>query len=404
LHISPQEDERRAAEALQAGLARQYGAAPSDVLVVRSPYRLCPLGAHVDHQGGRVSGFALEESTLLAFAPGKGDRVRLSSLDFPGEASFHLADIPAAEAGSWGNYARGAALALRRKHGIARGMDGIVRGALPMGGVGSSAAVGVAYLLALEKVNGLDLPPEENIQLDNFVENAYVGLQNGILDQSVVLLARKDELLCMDCSTRAYESVKFGGDPGRLGILIVHSGIPRVLVSTDYNKHVGECREAAADLLRAAGIPVPESPRLGHVPAGAFEAHGGRLPAHLFRRAKHYFEETARVGKGAEAWARGDLAAFGELMKESGWSSIHNYRCGCPELIQLHEILASLEGVHGTRFSGAGYGGCAIALVKPELAEPIAAAVTERYLSAHPKARGAFRIFFSRAAGGACFL
>ncbi len=394
--------EARTAGELKKTFRERFGVSPGDVQVVRSPFRICPLGAHVDHQLGQVSGMALDRSVLLAFVPRTEPQTRLASLDFPGEAVFDHRNIPPAQAGSWGNYLRGAALALKEKYPIKRGILGLVKGTLPIGGLGSSAAVGVSYLIALERANGLDLDAEENISLDQYIENTYLGLQNGILDQSVILLSRKDRLLELDCGTRSYHLVKLGCHPSSFQILIVHSGVQRTLISTDYNKHVGQCREAAALLLSAAGRPVPRAPVLGQVPSDVFEAHGEQLPPDLLLRARHFFGETARVRQGVEAWARGDLACFGKLMNESGHSSIHNYRCGSPELRTLYEILSSLNGVLGARFSGGGFGGCCIALIRPGANEEVSETVTERYLPAHPERKDGFGIFSCRSAPGAC--
>ena len=266
--------EEAAAAALKERVAGVYGQPAEEIGLVRSPYRICPLGAHVDHQLGQVSGMALDRSVLLAFSRSSSGRSRIRSEDFSGEVTFDLGDIPGAEPGLWGNYTRGAALGLVQHHGIRRGIDGLVQGFLPVGGVSSSAAVGVAYLLAFEKANGLDLDAAENVNLDQYIENSYVGLQNGILDQSVILLSRKDELLHLDCRTRRHESLPFSGDPTRMKVLLAHSGLGRVLISTDYNKHVAECREAASRLLAVAGEPAPETPLLGLVSRQAFEEHG----------------------------------------------------------------------------------------------------------------------------------
>lgn len=407
-----------AAESLRDDVLSRYGGRPEDVSVVRSPLRVSPLGAHVDHQLGRVCGMAIDRSVLLAFRPSASSRTRLRSRNYPGDVSFDLGSMPPPDRGSWGEYARGAARALLERYPLDRGIEGVVQGFLPAGGASSSAAVGVAYLLALEAANGLRIPPEENVDLDRHVENVTIGLENGILDPSVILLSCKDELLHLDTRTRAWESVPFGGDPDTFRILIVHSGVGRTLISTDYNKHVAECREAAARLLAAgaaagvegASVTEPETdlriepgtPLLGLVPREVYEAHAGDLPEHLARRARHFYDETARVLEGVDAWRRGDLGRFGDLMDRSCESSIGNYRCGSAELIRLYEILRRLEGVFGCRFSGAGYGGCAIALVDPLEEERIAGRVRAEYLDSFPERRDGFEVFSCRPADGAC--
>jgi len=402
MHPFATELEERSAEELKEALRERYSVPAKDISVVRSPYRICPLGAHIDHQLGRVSGMALDRSVLLAFAPRREPRTRLASLDFPGEIEFDHRDIPPAKRGCWGNFARGAALAMMQKYELPRGIQGILRGSLPIGGLGSSAAVGVSYLLALERANGLELGAEENISFDGYIENSYLGLQNGILDQSVILLGRKNELLLMDCETRSHRSVALGCDSSLLRILIVYSGVGRILISTNYNKHVSECREAAAALLSAAGEPVPRNPTLHRVAPEVFQAFGENLPPHLQLRARHFFGESERVRNGEDAWERGDLGRFGQLMNQSGHSSIHNYGCGSPELRTLYQILGTLEGVHGSRFSGGGFGGCCMALIQPGAEEEISRVLTERYLAVHPEHQGRFGIHPCRTGPGAC--
>ena len=122
---------------------------------MRSPYRVCPLGAHIDHQLGPVTAMAIDRSVFLAYAPSPSGEVRLSSLDFPGVVRFDLDDVPRRQTDDWGNFPRGAALALRDRHRLERGIVGVTTGKLHGGGVSSSAAVGVAFLLAFEDVNGL---------------------------------------------------------------------------------------------------------------------------------------------------------------------------------------------------------------------------------------------------------
>ncbi|MBI2951409.1 galactokinase [bacterium] len=373
-------------------LREAYGAAREDIRVVLSPYRICPLGAHVDHQLGRVSGMPIDRGIALAFAPGGRRGVRLRSLDFRGEVAFSLDDVPAKAEGDWGNYPRGALRALRQTHGLRRGLDGVIAGSLPIGGLSSSAAAGVAYLMALGAVNGLSLSPDDLIALDRHIENVYLGLNNGVLDQSVIVAGRKGKLLHVDCLSNERRALDAPEGMPAFEALIVHSGVTQALVTTGYNRRVAECEEAARGLLEMAGGPVPAPPRLRHVSRAAFEAHGERLPDSLRRRARHFFEENDRVAEGARAWTAGDLARFGALMNASGRSSIDHYECGSPPLIALYEILRDLEGVYGTRFSGAGFRGACVALIDPMRRTEVEAEVRRSYAGRFPEYRGRFSI------------
>jgi len=129
---------------LRRDVARRFQVAADAVGCVVAPYRICPLGAHVDHQLGQVTGMCLDRGVVLAFAPADGPQVRLASRDFPGEVSFSLRAVPAAVPGYWGNYACGAARALQERHALSRGIVGITAGRWSEGGLSSSAAIGVA--------------------------------------------------------------------------------------------------------------------------------------------------------------------------------------------------------------------------------------------------------------------
>ena len=375
-------------EADTAGRLRQevvarYGVGIGDVGVVVAPYRICPLGAHIDHQLGTVTAMALDRAVHLAFAPSADRRVRLSSVDFEGEVEFGLDAVPPRRDGDWGNYPRGAVQALQKDHELNQGMVGVTSGRLGEGGLSSSAAIGVAYLLALEQVNGLSVSPAQNIALDQAIENGYLGLRNGILDQSAILLSRRGQLTVIDCRSVRHELIRPAEITPELAILIPFSGLTQALVSTDYNRRVEECKVAATQLLGAVGRPDDDALLVNLSPA-EYAAHRERLSGAPARRAAHFFTEMERVTGGVHAWQRGDLDEFGRLMTASGDSSIRQYECGCPPLIDLYEILIDTPGVYGARFSGAGFRGCCVSLVAPAAAASAAEEVRRRYAERHP--------------------
>jgi len=387
--------------ALRAEVSCMAGVPQEEVRVVRSPYRICPLGAHVDHQLGQVTGMALDRALLLGFAPARDGHVRLRSHNFGGEVEFWLDRLPSRPVGDWGDYARGAAFALRRYRTLERGLIGIVDGYRNVGGLSSSAAAGVAYLLALEEVNGLRVSARENVELDRIVENDYIGLNNGILDQATILLSRRGCLTHVDCASGQSALHRCGGGRDFL-FVVLFSGLRRRLCETDYNRRVSECEQAAALLLKMAGEAVPPSPKLRHVPEAVFAEYEGALPEPLRRRARHFFGEQERVRKGVELWRRGDLEGFGRLISESGLSSIDNYECGNRYLRTAYKVLDEAPGILGARFSGAGFRGCCIALGAAGLDRTgLAEYVLERYLHQHPDMTGEAEVYFCRSADGA---
>jgi galacturonokinase len=374
---------REHVERLKEELGKRYPVDPALVRVVCSPYRICPLGAHIDHQLGPVTAMAIDRGVLVAYAPSGGPRVQLSSLMFPGVVSFDLAAVPPRQADDWGNYPRGAAAALQQHYPLASGIVGVTGGDPVEGGLSSSAAVGVAYLLALEEVNGLQVSPRENIALDQAIENGYLGLRNGILDQSAILLSRRDHLTLIDCARADHALIPRPPAMLPFAVLVAFSGLRQALVNTDYNRRVEECNQAAAALLQACGRP-QVAPLLGHVRPEEYAEYRHRISGAPARRAAHFFGEVDRVERGVAAWKEGDLAGFGRLMTESGRSSIEKYECGCEPLVDLYHILARARGVYGARFSGAGFRGCCVALADPVGVAQIIPGIQREYASRHP--------------------
>ena len=382
-------------ERLMSRLQRDYPAIdPATIRVVKAPLRICPLGAHIDHQLGLVTGMTIDQSILMAFAPTTDGQIRVSSLNFEPPVSFSLSQVPPYRRGDWGNYIRGAVLALQRDYQIEVGLAGVIEGQMPIGGLSSSAATTIAYLLALETINALEVSPETNVSLVRFTENQYIGLNNGILDQSVILFSEANCLTRIDCRAMQIDKVPTSLKVEDFDVLVVYSGLTDVLVGTDYNNRVAECQAAAQQLLEMAGQTIEGSPRLGLVPPDIFEAEGYRLSETGQKRARHYFGEMERVQAGLGAWQAGDLQRFGQLMNESGHSSIAYYECGSPQLITLYEILRDTPGVHGVRFSGAGFRGNCIALIDPEARQAIAEAIHRRYPVAHPAEAELYTIHF----------
>jgi galactokinase/galacturonokinase len=317
---------------------------------------------------------------------------------------FDLGDVPQKRRGDWGNYVRGAVSALNQEYELRVGIDAVVQGRMPIGGLSSSAAVGVAYLLALEAANRLPAIPERNIQLDRYIENEYLGLNNGILDQSIILMSDEHHLTYLDCQSVEFSKIPTPADGDQFDILVVYSGLATSLASTDYNKRVSECQDAAKKMLEWAGGEVPVKPRLRMVPDEVYAEHGQRLPAPLERRARHFFTEIHRVQEGIRAWQQGNLSAMGRLINESGASSISNYECGCPHLITLYELLKQIPGVYGARFSGGGFRGSCIALTDPTRREQIGAEIHAKYPAAHPDIADSYSTHFCRPYGPARLL
>lgn len=388
-------------ERLKKQLIEKYGG--EDIRGVVSPLRICPLGAHVDHQGGRVTGVALDSSVNLVYTPNEEGFIRIQSMDFPDEEHFHLDNIPEMVPASWGNYIRGAALSLKRDFVLKKGFNAIISGKLPIGGLSSSAAVTTAYLMALCDVNDIEVDKMALVHYSHWVETDYIGLKNGILDQAANILSQKNKLMVMDCNTDAYQLVEKASHMPEPEFVVVYSGISTALIGTDYNNRVDECKVASWLLheLSENHVPSLKDSILRDISEEVFQVHKEWLPGRFKKRAEHYFTEQSRVTEGIEAWAQGDLERFGQLMNASGESSVHQYECGCPELTTIFEILKETAGVYGARFSGAGYRGCCIGLIDPEYKDSIREKIDATYPNIHPKYKDVYNIHFCKVADGA---
>ena len=256
-----------------------------------SPYRVCPLGAHVDHQHGLVTGFAIDKGVDLWFDVREDSLVKLSSRTFEGDVEFHVNTPSQVKERHWGDYARGAKYALRKRFELSHGIEGVIQGSLPVGGLSSSAAVLIAYVMAFAKANDITLQPFEVVKIASEAEREYIGLNNGLLDQACIALSKKNQLLFLDCDSNDYRLIPFGCQgskvesqrsaldlspqtsdlPFEIGIFF--SGLTRSLVNSDYNLRVYECKTAAWNMLAYTDQPLKTFDKtfLRDIPKATFE-------------------------------------------------------------------------------------------------------------------------------------
>ncbi len=371
-----------------------------------SPYRVCPLGAHVDHQHGLVTGFAIDKGVDLWFNVREDGMVKLSSKTFDGDVEFEIDKASQIKEKHWGDYARGAKYALRKRFELKKGIEGVIQGSLPVGGLSSSAAVLIAYVMAFAKANDIELKPFEVVKIASEAEREYIGLNNGLLDQACIALGKKDGLLFLDCDSNEYRIIKRNPEMPEFEIGIFFSGLTRSLVNSDYNLRVFECKTAAWNMLAYKEAPLKPFDKtfLREVPKTTFDETRDMMPSRFARRAEHFYSEYRRVRQGVTAWETGNLQLFGKLSFDSCESSIHNYECGSPELIAIYKAMRGLEGVFGGRFSGAGFKGAVIALVDPKHKDEIEKTVTENYLAEFPEYEKSFKVFWVKPDDGARFI
>lgn len=377
-----------------------YKKAPTAVAFC--PYRVCPMGAHSDHQYGKITGFAINKGIHIAYASKQNGVIELSSLQFDKRAQWHVHSVPEAKENDWADYLRGATLMLSQKYPLKVGLCGVIEGTLPIGGLSSSAAVTIAFLSALCKVNEVHLTELEMILMAQAAENKYVGVSCGKLDQSCEVFSKKDKLLYLDTKDDSYELIPTNPGMKPYKVAIFFSGVERTLAGSKFNMRVDECRSAAYALKAFSGMEYGKFNEtfLRDVPYETYLQYKDKLPENWRKRAEHWYTEFKRVEAGAEAWRKGDIETFGKLSFESGHSSIYNYETGSDELKTLYEIMLHTDGIYGGRFSGAGFKGCCMALIDPSFAWDIEKHVTNEYLKVFPALEGKFSVHICDTADG----
>lgn len=374
------------------------------------PYRVAPLGAHVDHQLGFVTGFAIDRGVKLEYEITTDGTVDVVSKNFEGHCIFNVNDIPE-RVYDWTDYIAGAVWTLNHRKTdennfstsqIKYGIKGVVEGNLPIGGLSSSAAVIITYLNAFCVANEIELSKDELIKLALYEERKFIGLNVGKLDQSCEVYCRKDKLLFLDTQSDRYELVAPGKNMPEFDIAIIFTGKTRRLVSSAYNSRVDECKAAAYALKAHAGMEYGKmaDSYLREIPESIYKSYKELLPRNWQKRVEHFYSENKRVKEGVKAWKNGDLNKFGEIMKASGYSSIYSYETGSDELKTMYEIICEAPGTYGGRFSGAGFNGSSIALINPDARADFADFMREKYLGVYPHLEDAFAIEFCRSADG----
>ena len=352
------------------------------------------IGEYVDFNGGHVLPCALTMGTWGLLRKRTDDRLRFYSLNFPqaGVIEGTLSDIRFAERNQWTNYVLGMLFALgERGIVLSSGFEMLIYGNIPnASGLSSSASLEVVAGAAFRACYGLDVTDVELALLGQRAENGFIGLNSGIMDQFSIALGKEDSAVFLNTGTLSYEYV-----PVELGdhvILIMNTCKRRTLADSKYNERRAECERALAALQRA--LPVKD---LASVDVRTFEAHKHLIENETDRaRAEHVIYECARTVEACKKLRAGDLTSFGRLMDASHESLRDLYEVSCPELDTLVAEAQRCPGVLGARMTGAGFGGCAVAIVKKDAVD----GVCERVGKTYEKAIGYPCAFYVASIGG----
>ena len=360
----------------------KYGNTP--IHTTFTPYRICPLGAHVDHNLGLITGFAIDKGIHIAYNKNTDGIMEIESLQFKKRALWHVNNTPVKALGDWADPLRGATIELNNRYSLKYGINAIIDGELPIGGLSSSSALIITLINALAFVNGIKLTKEELIEIAELAENNYLKIANGKLNQMCEVYSKKNKLLYVDMQDNTFSLVD---TPSNMEFVIgiFFSGVDKVN-GDNYNIRTDELRAAAYLIKSLSGIEYGRinDTNMRDIKEEVFNKYKDMLPDNYKKRGEHFYSELKRVKKGIKAYQDGDIKLFGKLVTESGESSIRNWETGSKELIDLFNIIKECEGVYGTRFSGSGYKGCCIAFIKPEYFEKIRKEVKDKYLSIYP--------------------
>lgn len=352
--------ERLIARARQ-GFRLAYGVEPTRFFA--APGRVNLIGEHVDYNDGFVLPCAIDRETIVALGPapkGGSDRFEAVALDMGDMTSardaFDLVGKILPGENNWQNHVRGVVQAMGRYGHRVRPMRIAIAGDVPIGaGLSSSAAFGVAVALAASEYSGLDLPPTMLAKIAQIAENDFVGCACGIMDQMASAASVADHALLLDC--RSLETLPIPIHDG-LAITVIDTGIRRNLTESAFNQRRAECEAAAAHF----GVKA-----LRDLDADTLAAAEGSLDPVLFRRARHVVGEIERVEPVGVALAQGNTGLLAEVLREAHLSLAEDFDVSLPPIDRLAGMIAdSLGDAGGVRLTGAGFGGCLVAVAARE--------------------------------------
>ena len=341
-------------ERVIAAFTRRLGRAPT--WIVRAPGRVNLIGDHTDYNDGFVLPMAIDRAVWIAVGPSGDGQVRIHSLDFDQSAEFDASKLPAGRSaddrGGWSEYVRGVGWALAQAGLPVTGWEGVAAGDVPLGaGLSSSAALELAAARAFASAGDLDWNPIAMARLAQRAENGWVGVNCGIMDQLISAAGQTGHALLIDCRTLDTDPVPI---PPEVRVVVLDTSTKRGLVDSAYNERRAQC-EAVAHFF---GVRA-----LRDVNATTFATRAHELDEMPRRRARHVLSENARTLAAARALSVGDVVEVGRLMDESHTSLRDDFEVSRRELDVMVSLASAHRACHGARMTGAGFGGCAVALV-----------------------------------------
>ena len=333
------------------------------------------MGDHTDYNDGFVLPMAIQQSTVIAARPRSDRKLHAGAILLNRWTTVDL-DQPVADASeSWVNYIIGVVRELAAGNYPLNGADLIVTGSTPVGaGLSSSASLEMAALCLFETLGGFAIEGPEGPRLGQRVENDFLELSTGIMDQFISRMGKAGHVLFLDCRSFAFELVPVSFDDACF--VIANTGVTRGLTASKYNERVAQCREAVAGMCNALG---KNGAHLRDFTLEDLESAKKGLSDVAYRRARHVITEDARTRAACEAMRAGDAAELGRLMDASHESLRLDYEVTCPELDAMAEIACGLDDCFGSRMTGAGFGGCTVSLVEASRSTQFAERLAREY-------------------------
>jgi len=323
------------------------------------PGRVNLIGEHIDYNGGKVMPCAVSLGTWLAVSKNTDKVFRFQCLNFPETAQLHLQESYSKTGSQWFNYPLGVINEFVQSQHPISGLDMLYYGNLPIGaGLSSSASIEVLTAFAISNMFGIDLSKKDISLMSKKVENVFIGVNCGIMDQFAVAHGKKDNAVLLDCDTLDYEYLPL--HLGEFILAIINTNKPRKLVESKYNERFSECGIA----LKALKSKIPVN-NLCEVSFHDFSTYRYLVNDPILeKRVLHVISENFRVMEATDALKSGELFTFGKLMFDSHQSLKDFYEVSGKELDTIVDFCKTYSGCIGARMTGAGFGGCAIALVK----------------------------------------
>jgi len=359
---------------LEEKFAEQYDK-KSDAIYF-TPGRVNLIGEHIDYNGGLVMPCAITLGTWLAIAPNNDNKFRFKSLNFEMETIVESNILNEKDGSNWANYPIGIINEMIRDGKEINGLDFLFYGNIPIGsGLSSSASIEIATAYALNDYFNLGYDRLELVKMAKRVENDFIGLNSGIMDQFAVAFGEKNKAIVLDCETLKYKMVDV--DLGNYVLAIINTNKPRKLADSKYNERVAECQTALKLLNEEITLHY-----LCELNAEKFALHSHVITDEtILNRATHVVKENDRVHLAAKALNSGNLEEFGRLMYASHQSLRNLYEVSGKELDAVVDFCTDYEHVIGARMTGAGFGGCAIALLEKGYEEDFAKYLTDFYVA-----------------------